>query len=209
MVPLKTAWSDVGSWSSLSDLGEADENGNVIQGRSVLLDARNNYIRSEKPLIAALGVEGLIVVATDDTVLVLPKDRAQDIRPLVAEIEASGHKEAISHTSVYRPWGHYQDLDRGDGFLVKRIVVNPLAKLSLQYHRHRAEHWTIIAGTAWVTNGEDSFELSPDQSTYIPLGAVHRLENIGEEPLTLIEVQYLGWSITRDYKILLLLSVSI
>jgi mannose-1-phosphate guanylyltransferase/mannose-6-phosphate isomerase len=195
MVPLTTGWNDIGSWASLWAIGDADDNGNVTEGNTIILDANDNYIRSEKPLIAALGVSGLIIVATDDTVLVLPKDRAQEVKDVVAALDASGHEEAVSHTRVYRPWGHYQNLEGGDGFLVKRIVVNPGAKLSLQYHHKRAEHWVVVAGMARVTNGEETFDLGPNQSTYIPLGAQHRLENPGKTPLHLIEVQsgdYIG-----------------
>jgi len=168
VVPMTANWSDVGSWASLAELGEADDAGNVIDGEAVVLDARDNLIRSEKPLVAALGVEGLAIVATDDTVLVLPKDRAQDVKQVVEALEDSEREEHISHTSVYRPWGHYQNLEEGEGFLVKRIVVDPGAKLSLQYHQHRAEHWIVVAGTARVTNGEQVIELGPNQSTYIP-----------------------------------------
>ncbi len=195
MVPLSTSWSDVGSWASLWELGNHDDRGNVAEGRTLVLDSDDNYIRSEKPLIAALGVRGLAIVATDDTVLVLPVDRAQEVRDIVAELDASGHEETVTHTRVYRPWGHYQNLEGGDGFLVKRIVVNAGAKLSLQYHHKRAEHWIVVAGTARVTNDGETFDLGPNQSTYIPLGAPHRLENPGAEPLHLIEVQsgdYIG-----------------
>jgi mannose-1-phosphate guanylyltransferase/mannose-6-phosphate isomerase len=195
MVPLSTGWNDIGSWASLWAIGDADADGNVTEGNTIILDASDNYIRSEKPLIAALGVSGLIIVATDDTVLVLPKDRAQEVKGVVAALDASGHEEAVSHTRVYRPWGHYQNLEGGNGFLVKRIVVNPGAKLSLQYHYKRAEHWIVVAGAARVTNGDEVFDLGPNQSTYIPQGARHRLENPGEQPLHLIEVQsgdYIG-----------------
>jgi mannose-1-phosphate guanylyltransferase/mannose-6-phosphate isomerase len=195
MLPLSTGWNDIGSWVSLWAIGDADDNGNVTEGNTIILDANDNYIRSEKPLIAALGVSGLIIVATDDTVLVLPKDRAQEVKDVVAALDASGHEEAVSHSRVYRPWGHYQNLEGGNGFLVKRIVVNPGAKLSLQYHHKRAEHWIVVAGTARVTNGDEVFDLKSNQSTYIPQGAPHRLENPEEVPLHLIEVQsgdYIG-----------------
>ena len=195
MVPLSTGWNDVGSWSSLWSIGDSDGDGNVTEGNTIILDANDNYIHSEKPLVAALGINGLIIVATDDTVLVLPKDRAQEVKDVVAALDASGHKEVVSHTRVYRPWGHYQNLERGEGFLVKRIMVNPGAKLSLQYHHKRAEHWIVVAGTARVTRGDETFDLGPNQSTYISKGARHRLENSGETPLHLIEVQsgnYIG-----------------
>ena len=195
MVPLATRWSDIGSWASLWDMGNADADGNVTEGRTVVIDARNNYIRTEKPLVAALGVNDLVIVATDDTVLVLPRDRAQEVKDVVAALDAAGHGETVSHTRVYRPWGHYQNLEGGEGFLVKRIGVNPGAKLSLQYHNYRAEHWIVVAGTARVTNDGETFDLGPNQSTYIPKGASHRLENPINEPLHLIEVQsgdYIG-----------------
>lgn len=195
MVPLASQWNDVGSWANLWNLGDADDDGNVVEGRAIVLDARGNYIRSEKPLVAALGVDDLVIVATDDTILVIPKGRAQEVKDLVSALDSAGYEETISHTRVYRPWGHYQNLEDGDGFLVKRIVVNPGAKLSLQYHHKRAEHWVVVDGTARVTNGDDTFDLGPNQSTYIPLGVAHRLENPGAAPLHLIEVQsgdYIG-----------------
>jgi mannose-1-phosphate guanylyltransferase/mannose-6-phosphate isomerase len=189
MVPLATQWSDVGSWANLWSLGDADDDGNVVEGRAIVLDAHGNYIRSEKPLVAVLGVDDLVIVATDDTILVIPKDRAQEVKDLVSALDSAGYKETISHTRVYRPWGHYQNLEGGSGYLVKRIGVNPGAKLSLQYHHHRAEHWVVVAGTARVTNDDETFDLGPNQSTYIPKGASHRLENPGAETLHLIEVQ--------------------
>ena len=195
VVPLNSAWSDVGSWDSLAALGPSDENGNVVTGEAVLNDVQNSFIHSDKSLVAALGIEGMVIVVTDDAVLVLPKNHAQDVKGLVEQMRAESHGKTISHTRVYRPWGHYQNLEEGDGFLVKRIVVNPGAKLSLQYHHHRAEHWIVVAGTARVTNGEEVIDLGPNQSTYIPLGAPHRLENPGDQPLHLIEVQsgdYIG-----------------
>jgi len=195
MVPMTATWNDMGSWSSLWTLGEADAAGNVIAGDAVVIDGRDNYIHSDKPLVATIGVEGLVIVATDDTVLVLPMDRSQEVRHLVTALKTSSREEAISHTRVYRPWGHYQNLEAGDGFLVKRIMVKPSAELSLQYHHKRAEHWVVVAGTARVTNGDEVFDLGPNQSTYIPKGAPHRLANPGSDPLHLIEVQsgdYIG-----------------
>jgi len=195
VVPLPSDWSDMGSWASLWEIGDADDNGNVTVGPTVIVHGQNNYIHSEKPLIAALGVDGLAIVATDDTVLVLPMERAQEVKDLVQSLKASGHHEAVSHTRVYRPWGYFQNLEKGDGFLVKRIVVNPGAKLSLQYHHQRAEHWVVVVGTARITNGDATFDLQQNQSTYIPVGAAHRLENPSAEPLHLIEVQsgdYIG-----------------
>jgi len=188
-------WSDVGAWSALSELGTPDDAGNVTGGDVLLHDTQNSYVRSERPLVAAVGVEDLVIVATDDAVLVAPKDRAQDVRYIVERLRASERSEHESHTRVYRPWGHYQNLDHGPGFLVKQIVVKPGAKLSLQYHHHRAEHWVVVEGEARVTNGDETLILKSNQSTYIPVGARHRLENPSTEPLRLIEVQsgdYIG-----------------
>ncbi|MDD9878953.1 MAG: mannose-1-phosphate guanylyltransferase/mannose-6-phosphate isomerase [Magnetovibrio sp.] len=195
VVPLDAGWSDLGSWAAMWELGESDAADNVLAGDALAIDARGNYIRSEKPLVAAVGVEGLAIVATDDAVLVVPKERAQDVRLVVDALAESGREEVVSHTRVYRPWGYYQNLDGGDGFLVKQIVVNAGAKLSLQHHNHRAEHWVVVEGEATVTNGDDTFVLGANQSTYIPLGAKHRLENRTDAPLRLIEVQsgdYIG-----------------
>ncbi len=193
VVPMTASWSDVGSWDSLAALGEKDANGNVVQGEALLIDSRDTYVRSEKPLVVALGIDGLAIIATDDTVMVLPRDRAQDVKEVVAQLEQTNREEHISHTRVYRPWGHYQNLEDGTGFLVKRIVVKPGAKLSLQFHHHRAEHWIVVSGVARVSNGDETIELSANQSTYIPQGAPHRLENPGDAPLHLIEVQSGGY----------------
>lgn len=195
VVRTEMGWSDVGAWSALGDLGSADETGNVRIGDVILHDAKNSYVRSERPLVAAIGVENLIIVATDDAVLVAPKDKAQDVRHIVDKLKADERYEHESHTRVYRPWGHYQNLEQGRGFLVKQIVVKPGAKLSLQYHHHRAEHWVVVEGEARVTNGDDVLTLTANQSTFIPVGARHRLENPSDTPLRLIEVQsgdYIG-----------------
>jgi mannose-1-phosphate guanylyltransferase/mannose-1-phosphate guanylyltransferase/mannose-6-phosphate isomerase len=195
VVPAELGWSDVGSWSALWDIGKKDERGNVAMGDVIVLDAKNSYIRSEDRLVAAIGVEDLIVVATDDVVLVLPRDRAQDVKGLVDKLRASNRSEPAFHPRVYRPWGYYQTVHDGDRFQVKRITVKPGAQLSMQMHHHRAEHWIIVNGTARVTCGERTFLLSENESTYIPIGSKHRLENPGKVPLNLIEVQsggYLG-----------------
>ncbi|MAH85432.1 MAG: mannose-1-phosphate guanylyltransferase/mannose-6-phosphate isomerase [Rhodospirillaceae bacterium TMED8] len=189
VVLLNTEWSDVGSWERLWALSKSDKNGNVSSGRTIMVETNDTYVRTEKPLVATIGVKGLTVVATDDAVLVMPTERAQDVKLLVADLEASKSEEVNSHTCVYRPWGYYQNLEAGDGFLVKRIVVSANAKLSLQYHLHRAEHWIVVAGIARVTNGDELYDLKPNQSTYIPSGVAHRLENPGSTPLQLIEVQ--------------------
>ncbi|MFQ6018271.1 MAG: mannose-1-phosphate guanylyltransferase/mannose-6-phosphate isomerase [Kiloniellaceae bacterium] len=195
MVPMDIGWRDVGSWATLWEIGDKDSSGNVLAGDAVVADTRNSYIRSQGPLVAALGVEDLIVIATEDSLLVVPRDRAQDIRRLVAEMKAQGRPEVASHGKVSRPWGFYRSVDAGERFQVKRLVVNPGASLSLQSHRHRAEHWVVVKGTARVTRGEEVLLLRENQSTYIPVETVHRLENPGDEPLHVIEVQsggYLG-----------------
>ncbi len=195
VVPADIGWSDVGAWSALWELGKKDGDGNVILGDVVAEDVAGSYLRGEGPLIAALGVRDLVVVACKDAVLVAPRDRVQEVRRLVEAMAAAGREEQTSPSVVHRPWGTYQSVDAADGFQVKRLTVNPGARLSLQKHAKRAEHWVVVRGTARVTRDDDLFDLQVNQSTYIPLGAVHRLENPGPEPLHLIEVQsgdYLG-----------------
>ncbi len=195
VVRTNMGWSDVGAWSALWGIGNEDSNGNVALGDVFTADTRNSYIRSDNRLVAAIGVEDLVIVATDDAVLVVPKDRAQEVRRAVDWLNEEGRDEHVSHTRVYRPWGYYQNLDQGAGFLVKQLVVKPGARLSLQYHNHRAEHWVVVEGTATITNGEEILTLSENQSVYIPKGTRHRLENAGETRLRLIEVQsgdYIG-----------------
>ena len=186
------------------DLGKAWRNmvlqmmtGMSVSARPCLSISQNNYIRSEKPLVAILGIDDIALIATDDAVLAMPKSRAQEVKSIVAELEARDREEIISHTRVYRPWGYYQNVDAGAGFLVKQIVVKPGAKLSMQYHNHRAEHWVVVEGIARVTNGEEAFDMSANQSTYIPIGTKHRLENPTDEPLRLVEVQ-IGKLISED-----------
>ena len=192
---LECGWSDVGAWSTLWEVGEADARGNVIQGDVLVDSARGNYLRSESRLLAVTGVEDLVVVETTDAVLVSHRDRVQDVKNLVVELKARGRDEARLHARVYRPWGSYESLIEGDGFQVKSIIVNPGQKLSLQKHHKRAEHWIMVRGTAEVKCEDRVFELYADESTYIPLGHKHRLVNPGDEPIELIEVQsgsYLG-----------------
>ncbi|HER26333.1 MAG TPA: mannose-1-phosphate guanylyltransferase/mannose-6-phosphate isomerase [Rhodospirillales bacterium] len=189
VIPASFGWSDIGSWSALWDISETDEANNVVLGDAIIDDVSDCYIRSEKPLIAAIGVTDLVIVATDDTVFIAPKDRAQEARTIVTRLAAEGRHEHESHSRVFRPWGHYQNLEQGPGFLVKRIMVKAGEKLSLQYHNHRAEHWVVVSGTATVTNGDDILTLAENQSTYIPLGAKHRLENRTRDELHLVEVQ--------------------
>jgi mannose-1-phosphate guanylyltransferase/mannose-6-phosphate isomerase len=195
VVPLDAGWSDVGSWSSLSEVVENDQGGNVVAGDVLAKDVKNSYLRSETRLVAGIGLENLVVVETADAVLVADKSRVEEVKGLVEEIRAGGRCEHLHHVRVYRPWGNYQTVDESDRFQVKRIVVNPGASLSLQMHHHRAEHWVVVKGTAKVTRGDEEITLTEDQSVYVPLGTKHRLVNPGLIPLELIEVQtgsYLG-----------------
>ena len=192
---LDCGWSDVGAWSALWEIGAADSDGNVIEGDVLLKDARNNYVRSESRLVAALGVEDLVVVETADAVMVADRDRVQDIKQVVEALSASNRPEAAIHQKVFRPWGSYESLVVGEQFQVKRLTVTPGQTLSLQLHHHRAEHWVVVSGEAEITRGEEQLTLGPDQSTYIPIGMKHRLANRGTAPLEVIEVQsgsYLG-----------------
>lgn len=195
VVPAALGWSDVGAWSALWDIEAKDDDGNVTLGDVVTLDSRNSYLRSEKPLVVAIGIADAVIVATSDVVLVSAKDRVQDVKQIVERLKRENRAEAMTHPVVHRPWGSYQTIDAGDRFQVKHITVKPGQKLSLQKHAHRAEHWVVVSGTARVTRDAEIVTLTENQSTYIPLGAVHRLENVGEAPLHLIEVQsggYLG-----------------
>jgi mannose-1-phosphate guanylyltransferase/mannose-6-phosphate isomerase len=195
VVSLDAGWSDVGSWSSLWQISKRDQNGNVVQGDICTIDAHDNVLFSEHRLLAVLGCDNLVVIETPDAVLVASKDRAQDIKRIVEWLKERQRQERLNHRRVYRPWGSYEGVDAGERFQVKRIIVNPGNKLSLQMHHHRAEHWIVVKGTARVTRGNEEFLLTENQSTYIPLGVSHRLENPGTIPLELIEVQsgpYLG-----------------
>ncbi|MCS0494507.1 mannose-1-phosphate guanylyltransferase/mannose-6-phosphate isomerase [Ancylobacter mangrovi] len=188
-------WSDVGSWNAMREIAESDEAGNVTRGPVRVIDAANSYIHSEGPLVAAIGVEGLSVVATGDAVLVMPSERSEEVKHLVASLKAERRNEANEHPRCYRPWGSYETINLGGRFRVKKIIVDPGERLSLQRHHHRSEHWIVVHGTAEVTVGEEVFMVQENESTYIPLGAVHRLTNPGRIPLELIEVQvgsYLG-----------------
>ena len=195
VVSLDCGWSDVGAWSALWDVADRDEDGNVIKGDVVLEDCHNNYFRSESRLVAATGVDNLVVVETPDAVLVADREKVQDVKKIVTRLKSSERSEASLHHRVFRPWGSYESLIVSERFQVKRIVVNPGQTLSLQMHHHRAEHWIVVAGTAEVTCEDKVFMLGEDESTYIPLGHKHRLANPGRIPLELIEVQsgtYLG-----------------
>ena len=195
VVPARFDWSDVGSWSALWALGEKDAAGNVAQGDVMAHDSRGSYLRSEGRLIAAVGVENLVIVETSDALLVSTRERADDVKLAVEELKRTQRSEHALHRRVYRPWGYYESIDEGKGFQVKRLMITPGARLSLQRHSRRAEHWVVVSGQAKVTRGEEELRLGPNQSTYIPTGTRHRLENPGTEPLYVIEVQsgdYLG-----------------
>lgn len=195
VVALDCGWSDIGAWSALWEVGSTDASGNVTKGDVLLHNTKNSYIRSETRLVATAGVNNLVIVETPDAVMVANRDTVQDVKVLVSALKAEGRSEATVHQRVYRPWGSYESLIESDRFQVKRIVVNPGEKLSLQKHFHRAEHWIVVKGTAEITRGDEVFMLSEDESTYIPLGTKHRLVNPGKIPLELIEVQsgaYLG-----------------
>ena len=195
VLPLDAGWSDVGSWSALWETSDQDEDGNVLRGRVISQASRNCYLRSEHRLVVGLGVEDLVVVETDDVVLVAHRDRAQEIKAVVQRLEAAGARESQAHRRIYRPWGSYDGVTEGDRWQVKKIVVKPGASLSLQMHHHRAEHWVVVGGTAVVEKNGVEELVGENQSTYIPLGCRHRLTNPGKIPVELIEVQsgpYLG-----------------
>ena len=194
VLPVDIGWNDVGSWSALWEVSEQDGDGNAHHGDVIAVDSRNSYAYARR-LVALVGVDDLVVVETDDAVLVARKDKVQQVKDVVARLKSDQRSHAVLHREVHRPWGSYDSIDQDDGFQVKRIKVKPGARLSLQSHAHRAEHWIVVRGTARVTRDNDVFELHANQSTYIPLGAKHRLENPGSEMLELIEVQsgsYLG-----------------
>jgi mannose-1-phosphate guanylyltransferase/mannose-6-phosphate isomerase len=195
VVPCDIGWNDVGSWSSLWEIRPQDEDGNVLQGDVVVHDTKNSFVHSESVLTAMVGVENLVVIATKDAVLVADKAHAQDVKVIVDKLKAAGRTEPMEHSIVFRPWGSYEVVDRGENFLVTHIMIKPGGRIGLHIHHHRAEHWIVVQGTARVTCGERSIILHENQSTFIGLGEKHRLENPGKEPLRLIEVQsgpYLG-----------------
>ena len=195
VVPLDAGWNDIGSWSAVWDVMDKDADGNAIKGDVLLENSQHNLVMGEGRLVTLLGVKDLIIVDTKDALLVANKDHVQDVKKLVSQLKASGRSEWRNHREVYRPWGHYDSIDAGDRYQVKRICVKPGAKLSVQMHHHRAEHWIVVSGTAKVTKGEQTLLVTENESIYIPLGTVHALENPGKVPLELIEVQsgtYLG-----------------
>jgi len=195
VVPLDADWSDVGSWASLFDALPADEDGNVLQGDVLVHDTHGCYVHSSSRLVAAVAMDDHIIVETKDAVLVAPKERVQDVKELVAKLKKSGRSESALHREVFRPWGSYDSIDNGERFQVKRLSIKPGGVLSLQMHHHRAEHWIVVQGTARITCGDKTFLLAENESTYIPVGAKHRIENPGKVPLHIVEVQsgsYLG-----------------
>lgn len=195
VIPLDAAWSDVGSWSALWDIQNKDEHGNVLHGDVISIDSKNSYCHSNNKLVSLLGVENIIVIETKDAVLVADKSKVQDIKKIVESLKKENRTEHFNHREVYRPWGKYDSIDHSSRYQVKRITVKPGEKLSIQMHHHRSEHWIVVSGTAKIHKGKESFLLTENQSTYIPLGEIHALENPGKLPLELIEVQsgsYLG-----------------
>tara|TARA_R110001592_G_scaffold66495_3_gene204213 strand:- start:9847 stop:11256 length:1410 start_codon:yes stop_codon:yes gene_type:complete len=195
MVKLDAGWSDIGSWSSLWEAEQKDHSGNSLNGDVIALDTANSLVRADSRLVATLGVNNLVIVETKDAVLIANKDRAQDVKIIVDQLKLHGRQEHTAHREVYRPWGVYDLIDSGHRYQVKRITVKPGAKLSVQMHHHRAEHWVVVSGTAKVTNGDKTYLVTENQSTYIPIGQIHSLENPGVINLELIEVQsgsYLG-----------------
>lgn len=195
VVPLDAGWSDVGAWSSLWQMSDRDAAGNVLRGDIVAHDTRDSLIVSQHRLVAAVGLDDIIVIETPDAVLVAKRDRAQDVKEIVSRLKSQKRSEHLMHRRVYRPWGWYEGMDHGERFQVKRLMVKPGAAISLQLHHHRAEHWVVVKGTARVTRDNDSFVMTENESTYIPIGTRHRLENPGTIPLEIVEVQsgsYLG-----------------
>ena len=195
VVPMDAGWRDIGSWLSLWDISKKDGKGNSTHGDVILHDSHNSYVRTDGKLVAAIGVKDLVIVTTKDAIMVAHKNSVQDIKLVAEKLKENSRSEWELHREVYRPWGKYDSIDVGDRYQVKKITVKPGAKLSVQMHHHRAEHWVVVSGTARVTNGDDTFLLSENESTYIPIGTVHALENPGKVNLELIEVQsglYLG-----------------
>ena len=189
VIAADVGWSDVGLWSTVQRLSPVDDNGNSLRGRAVAIDSTNVLVRSLDQLTAVVGLNNVIVVTTQDAVLVVDSRQSDKVKQLVEQLKAERHPEATQHRRMYRPWGYYQSIDQGARYQVKRIVVRPGGRLSLQKHYHRAEHWVVVSGTAEVTVGDKVLVLTENQSTYIPLGEVHRLANPGKMPLEIIEVQ--------------------
>ena len=195
MVELDAGWNDLGAWDAVWQVGQQDQDGNVTSGDTLLANSKNSLVHASSRLVSAVGIENLVVIETADAVLVADRSNSQDVKKIVAQLEAQGREEKNLHRKVSRPWGWYDSVDEGERFKVKRIQVKPGASLSLQMHHHRAEHWIVVKGTAEITNGDQVITLTENQSTYIPQGQTHRLANPGQEPLEIIEVQsgsYLG-----------------
>ncbi|MGC3873574.1 mannose-1-phosphate guanylyltransferase/mannose-6-phosphate isomerase [Halomonas sp. GXIMD04776] len=195
MVPLDAGWSDIGSWTTLWEVSDKDDRGNVTRGDVLIENGHNLMVHADSRLVATVGVDDLVIVETKDAVLVAHRDQVQDVKKVVETLNAQKRRESDTHREVYRPWGVYDSIDNGHRYQVKRITVKPGAKLSVQMHHHRAEHWVVVSGTARVTNGDKTYLVTENESTYIPIGQVHALENPGSIPLELIEVQsgsYLG-----------------
>ena len=195
VVPLDAGWSDIGSWDSLWSVLDKDANDNSITGDVITSDLKNSLVRAEHRLVSVIGLDSVVIVETADAVMVASIDRVQDVKSIVAELKSAGREESALHSRVFRPWGYYESLDIGTQFQVKRIGVKPGAGLSLQLHHRRAEHWIVVAGTATVTRAEETFELQQNESTFIPFETKHRLQNLTDEMLEIIEVQsgdYLG-----------------
>jgi len=195
VVPADMGWSDVGSWTALEEVADKDPDGNVVTGNVIDIGSADSVLYADQRVVATIGLRGMIVVDTPDATLVCSKSRAQDVKQIVDELKRRRAEEHVTHRTVYRPWGTYTVLEEGERYKIKRIVVNPGAKLSYQLHHRRSEHWVVVAGTARVTNGDREYDVSVNESTYIPLRTKHRLENRGTEPLQIIEVQngeYLG-----------------
>ncbi len=189
VIPADLGWSDVGSWTALDEIAARDQKGNVIAGNVVDVDSRDSIIYASNRLVATAGLNDMVVVDTEDATLVCHKDRAQDVKKIVEELKKRGAEEHLTHRTVIRPWGSYTLLEKGDRYKIKRIVVNPGARLSFQMHYHRSEHWVVVSGTAKVRRGDEDFFVNPNESTYIPMETKHRLENPGRIPLQIIEVQ--------------------
>jgi len=195
VVPMDVKWNDIGSWQSLYDLGAKDSQGNVIKGDVIMQDTTNTYINADHHMVATIGVDNLIIIDTPDATFIASQEKAHEVKSILEYMQVSGRSESNTHRKVYRPWGWYDSIESGDYFQVKRLYVKPNAKLSLQVHFKRAEHWVVVRGIASVINGEQTFTLNKGESTYIPIGVTHALENKSSEPLEIIEVQsgvYLG-----------------
>lgn len=195
VIPIDVGWSDVGAWSSVWDTQDKDSNNNYIEGDVIVEDTSNCLIRSERGLIVTIGCDDMVIVDTDDAIMIANKNKTQDVKKIVAQLKNENRSESLTHRKVYRPWGSYDSIDMGEKFQAKRLIVNPGKKLSLQSHAKRAEHWVVVNGEATVTKGDETFVLYENESTYIPLGTRHRLENATDKPLEIIEVQsgsYLG-----------------